>query len=308
MMDEALKTQNPGRSYSHTFPDGTWVQIHVNGGEPKPPPKKFSALQRDTHSDLPFAITLGEGHFIKKDQINWPGIISACQTLIPGDFTGPVLIDIESPFNGDGTVKPPWTVELLRNVALYCRNLRPKVQWGWYLPTREYWSQTDAWRSNNLALVGITEVGKALMPSCYDYYGVNPKRDHARFGAIIELALEMAVTGQEVLPYTHHRYHNSTVQYGYQLIPRDEHVEHMRNLVQHGADGVIAWGGDRSNFVNAWKREPDGQFTNVGSSWDRIRQAWRDETGGGNDPSVEEIEGYLFDVLYPEVHDRLHSL
>jgi hypothetical protein len=308
-MGDEFMTGNWGRTYEHTFPDGTWISMRfADGGGPKSPPRIFTALQRDPLHDLPPAMVLSERHFVKDGRINWTGMMYAMK-LVPDDFTGPVFIDVESPFDEDGSVKPPWTFTDLRNIALFCATSRPSVEWGWYgIPTRSYWHQDEAWRNNNLALQAVTEVMKCLAPSIYDYYSIRPDRDNARYGSIVSLAAEMAASSQQVLAFTHHRYHMSTAIYGYRLIPDPEYLDHMRNAVRAGVDGIVAWGGDRSKFINAWKRKPDGQFEFTGEVWDRIREAWRTEQPGVQDPVASQVDTYLFQYLYPSLHERLTSL
>jgi hypothetical protein len=237
---------------------------------------------------------------------------------IPVDYDGVVVPDWENEWIAAihaGSSDPDHATALANGIALlqYIKTARPNAMVGFYgLPTREFWNQDQAWYDAMDDAAPLFAEQTALFPSVYDLYGSDPDpghpnyqsaRDHERLGEVVRLAIELAL-GKPVYPYFWHRHHNSTPQWGFQLIPSNEfraHINHMVDVVNHNGvyvDGIVAWGAE-SYYHTAGFRDNDPDYcgwNECGDDWDRIRAAYTSEMNPG-----ETIEEYLARLM-PRVY------
>jgi len=210
---------------------------------------------------------------------------------VPADYDGVLVLDWEAGIMdriaaGPGSALYDGAVRELLRLLAFVKTERPGASVGYYdLPYSDYWRQDDAWRARMRGLGPVFDASDALFPSAYDFYPGEAVRDSARFGAMIELALELA-NGKPVFPYTHHRYHHEETPSGYRLIPRDEYVRHVRALMRaewngRRPAGVVAWGEDVYFHGRAFARREDGAWVWRGEVGDRVRAAYRAEIPEG---------------------------
>jgi hypothetical protein len=236
---------------------------------------------------------------------------------VPPDFDGPLCIDWEAHvleiLARGPTNNPEWQPAVNEMLALlkYVREQRPRAKVGYYaIPQTPYWNQPPEHADRMLALKPIFDASNALFPSAYDLYGENPQRDHQIYGDRMKLALRCAA-GKPVYVITWHRYHDSTAKWGFSLIPKQEYIDHVRNLVTaewqgDRVDGVITWGEDRYWYNASRARKPDGTFTNTGTNWDRVRQRFSQEK-----QESMPIDAYLerlFERVYCRLHEAVHGV
>ncbi len=274
---------------------------------PKKPTAVLAHLGGYSAPDAPNVRGIGHAQILGADKKpDWARIKAALDQMISDSYEGPALIDWE-PFTSLGTIKT-MTVTLsdIRNVALVCRTWKPKAKWMWYaIPTRSIWNQGDEWGQNNLVLRQITELLTNLCTSQYDFVRQGPE-DDVRHGRIVSLAREMALPGQEVVCYTSHRFHHSVQEYGYSIIPREEHVGHLKNLVRHGAGAICAWSGDWFDADYVTRKTADGKYALDTPLARRQREAFSMEMGVPiGSLSKDVIRTYLTGTLFPEVMDRV---
>lgn len=221
---------------------------------------------------------------------------------VPPDYSGFLVLDWEGGVmpriaagpsdRGFGRV-----VADMESLLRHVKEARPNARIGYFdLPFSSYWRQDDDWRAAMAALRPVFDASDALFPSVYDFYPDEAERDHERFGALVETALDLAA-GKPVILYTHHRYHHEETGRGFELIPRDEYVEHIRGLmgIERGGArpaGVVAWGEELYFYRVAFARDRDGAFAQTGARWERVRAAYLSEMMPGE--GIEEYGPRLY--------------
>jgi hypothetical protein len=241
------------------------------------------------------------GHFIDPDDsATWDEVDKTNGWLeqhVPRTYTGFLCLDWES--NGGrilrkGPAHPRFreVVGEYAKLALYVKRQRPTAKVGFYgIPITEYWNQSEEWESSARACQPILDACDVVFPTVYDFYAIRPDRDLEKFSRVVRLALEMA-GGKPVLMYVQPRYHNSTEEWGFKLIPAEELANHVRSLmmVEHEGRrpaGVVLWGADQYYHRTAQLRD-GGRYRFSGASWDRIRARFAEEMEPG-----ETIDQYL---------------
>ena len=221
---------------------------------------------------------------------------------VPPDYPGFLVLDWEDgvmPLIAAGPSDPGFSavVTEMERLLRHVKRLRPNARIGYFdLPFSGYWRQDDDWRAAMAALRPIFDASDALFPSVYDFYPGEAERDQERFGTLVETALDLAA-GKPVILYTHHRYHHGETDRGFELIPRDEYVAHIRGLmaVERGGArpaGVVAWGEERYFFNAAFALAEDGSYAWTGAMWDRARSAYLSEMMPGE--SIDEYGPRLY--------------
>ncbi len=221
---------------------------------------------------------------------------------VPPEYSGFLVLDWESGVmpriaagpSGPGFGRVVWEMtRLLQHV----KAVRPAARVGYFdLPFSGYWRQDDDWRRVAAALRPVFAASDALFPSVYDFYPGEAERDRERFGALVELSLD-AAAGKPVILYTHHRYHHEETERGFELIPRDEYVEHIRGLmgIERGGArpaGVVAWGEEMYFYRTAFARNEGGMYARTDPMWERVRAAYLLEMPPGE--SIEEYGPRLY--------------
>ena len=106
--------------------------------------------------------------------------------------------------------------------------------------------------------------------------------------------------------YSYHRYHNSTEEFGFRLIPEAEYVDHLSFLSQVEYQGnspkaIVAWGADMGYYYDAFETDEDGEYVRQSASYQRVRDAFNSELDPG-----QSIQDYMIE-LNPQIYGRLRD-
>lgn len=117
------------------------------------------------------------------------------------------------------------------------KRLRPNVRWGIYnVPYYSYWKRADqTWKNQGEILKPLLAKTDILMISLYDFYkdGTQYTDDKAFVQENMRMALQVAQElGKPLFVFIWQRYHNSNPDNGLELIPQQEFVLHIDNILQ----------------------------------------------------------------------------
>ncbi|WP_345992299.1 hypothetical protein AAEU33_09555 [Chryseobacterium sp. Chry.R1] len=133
------------------------------------------------------------------------------------------------------------------------KDLRPNVKWSFYgLPTRNFWSPDQNWKSKNLDLSSLISNFDFIAPSVYIFYPLTEVKADVQNKYIdsnIQLAKQIGQKiGKPVYPIVNQRYHPSSKAYSNQLVPKDLFSYYISRIASNQIDTIIWWQSEEYNY------------------------------------------------------------